>query len=177
MKDLFQVEVSERNGLPVLSYRFDEREWERLQRTLLGKTILFTDNDDWSDADIVRGYRGQHEVESAFRCMKDPMHISLRPQRHWTDQKIEVHVFYCVLALALCSLLQRELDRKGLHRSIAEILDQLGRIHEVGVLFPPPPGKKTPIVKPTLSHMSDEQRALCQALGLERHLSRQVIQR
>jgi len=28
--------------------------------------------------------------------MKDPQHISLRPQHHWTDQKIEVHVFYSI---------------------------------------------------------------------------------
>ncbi len=46
MKELFAVEVGEREGLPTLSYRFDNRAWERLQKTLLGKTILFTDNAD-----------------------------------------------------------------------------------------------------------------------------------
>ena len=75
MKDLFHVEVAEQDGLPTLTYRFDRRAWERLQKTLLGKTILFTDNDDWTDADIVRGYRAQHHVENAFRDMKDPHHI------------------------------------------------------------------------------------------------------
>ena len=82
MKDLFHVEITERDGLPSLSYRFDKREWQRLQKTLLGKNILFTDNDDWSDAEIVRGYRSQHHVETAFRRMKDPHHICLRPQHH-----------------------------------------------------------------------------------------------
>jgi hypothetical protein len=42
---------------------------------LLGKTILFADNDHWSDAEIVRGYRAQHHLESAFRQMKDPHHL------------------------------------------------------------------------------------------------------
>ena len=36
-----------------------------LQKTLLGKNILFTDNHDWTDAEIVRGYRSQHHVETA----------------------------------------------------------------------------------------------------------------
>ena len=146
----------EANGdcLPTLRYRFDRRAWQRLQRTLLGKTLIFTDNADWSDVEIVRGYRAQHHVESAFRSMKNTHHISLRPQYHWTDQKIAVHVFCCVLALLLCSLL--ELHRCGLTKSAFELLDQLGRIREIGVVYP---GKK-PFVRMTLSQMTDDQRAL-----------------
>lgn len=171
MKDLFKVEITEDNGLPVLTYRFDHRAWERLQRTLLGKNILFTDNDDWTDAEIVRGYRSQHHVETAFRCMKDPHHISLRPQFHWTDQKVEVHVFYCVLALMLCSLLERELDQRGIKVSFARALDQLDKIKELAVIYPPEGRKRKPTVKMTLSSMSDEQQTLYESLDLSRHLS------
>ena len=138
---------------------------------MLGKNILFTDNDDWTDAEIVHGYRSQHHVESAFRTMKDPCHISLRPQHHWTDQKIEVHVFYCVLGLTLCSLLRRELHQRDIDRSIADILDQLDKIHEVGVLFAPEGRKRKPIIKTTLSTMTADQRALYDALDLSRYLS------
>ena len=104
MRDLFSVEIGEEGGLPTLTYAF-EAAWQDLRATLLGKTLLFTDNHDWSDADIVRGYRAQHHIEGAFRQMKRPHRIALRPQYHWTDQKIEVHVFCCVLALLLTSLL------------------------------------------------------------------------
>jgi transposase len=171
MKDLFKVEVTERDGLPWLSYRFDHRAWEKLQKTLLGKTLLFTDNDDWTDAEIVRGYRAQHHVETGFRCMKDPHHISLRPQHHWTDQKIEVHVFCCVLALMLCSLLRRELQQRGLDHSIPEMLDQLGKIREVGVVYPAKDKRRSPTIQMTLSRMSKEQQALYKALNLARYLS------
>ena len=99
MRDLFSVEIGERDGLPTLAHAFNEPAWQQLRTTLLGKTLLFTDNHDWSDADIVRGYRAQHHVEGAFRQMKRPQRSALRPQYHWTDQKIEVHVFCCVLAL------------------------------------------------------------------------------
>lgn len=171
MKDLFHVEVTDQDGFPSLSYRFERRAWERLQKTLLGKTILFTDNDDWTDADIVRGYRAQHHVETAFRGMKDPQHICLRPQHHWTDQKIEVHVFCCVLALLLCSLLRRELHRKGIDRSIPDILDTLDKIQEVGVVYPPEKGKRTPRMRATLSAMNTSQRELFEALELNRYVS------
>ncbi len=171
MKELFQVEVSQSEGLPKLSYRFDNRAWERLQATLLGKTILFTDNDHWSDVEIIRGYRSQHHVETAFRCMKDCHHIALRPQYHWTDQKVEVHVFCCVLALMLCSLLRRELHHKGIDRSISDLLDELGRIREVGILYSAQAGQEAPTIQMTLSQMSDEQRILYRALNLQRYCS------
>jgi transposase len=171
MNDLFAVEITEQERLPTLTYRFDKSAWERLQKTLLGKNILFTDNDDWTDAEIVHGYRSQHHVESAFRSMKDPMHICLRPQHHWTDQKIEVHVFYCVLALTLCSLLRRELHQRGIDRSIPDILDQLAKIREVSVVFAPQGRKRIPIIKTTLSTMTEDQKALYDALDLSRYLS------
>ncbi len=171
MKELFAVDIGEREGLPTLSYRFEHRAWQRLQKTLLGKTILFTDNDDWSDAEIVRGYRAQHHVESAFRQMKDPHHIALRPQHHWTDQKIEVHVLCCVLALMLCALLRRELHDQGIERSIPDLLEQLGQIREVGVVYPPQGKRRTPTVQMTVSAMSTDQRALYDALDLGRYLA------
>lgn len=169
MKDLFRVEVTEQDGLPRLTYCFEKTAWERLQSTLLGKTIIFTDNDHWSDAEIVRGYRSQYHVEESFRTMKDPHHIAIRPQRHWTDQKITVHVFYCVLALMLVSLLRRELHQRGIDKSIQDIIDTLAGIREVGLVLPPEGKKKNPTIKTVLSKMSDKQRAMYQALDLERH--------
>lgn len=171
MKDLFRVQIGQRGELPTVTYRFDRLAWQRLQKTLLGKTILFTDNHEWTDVEIVRGYRAQHHVETGFRCMKDPYHICLRPQYHWTDQKIEVHVFCCVLALMLCSLLRRQLHQRGLERSIPDMLDQLGKIHEVGVVYPSPDKRGTPTLQMTLSRMSEEQRILYDALDLGAYLS------
>jgi len=136
LRDLFATEVSEANGLPLLTYHLREEAWQQLQATRLGKTLLFTDRDDWSDAAIVRGYRSQHHVEAAFRDLKNPRFLSLRPQWHWTDQKIRVHVFCCVLALMLCSLLRREVAQQGIHLSLPQLLEALGQIREIGVVYP-----------------------------------------
>lgn len=98
--------------------------------------------------------------------MKDCHHIALRPQYHWTDQKVEVHVFCCVLALMLCSLMRRKLHRKGIDRSIPDILDELAKLREADVVYAPQGEKETPTIQMTLSQMSAEQRSLFEALDL-----------
>jgi len=41
--------------------------------------------------------------------------VSFYPMFHWTEQKIRVHVFCCVLALVVARLMVREADRVGIH--------------------------------------------------------------
>jgi len=172
MKDLFDVKVTEQDGLPAITYQFNQHAWEELQATLLGKTILFTDNDNWTDAQIVCAYRASHDVEDAFREMKDPHHIALRPQYHWTDQKVRVHVFTCVLALMLVSLLRRELHMKGIDMSIRRILELLGDIREMVMIFPPQTRGGKAAIRTSISAMSPEQRELYEVLALNRYASR-----
>jgi len=169
MKDLFEVKLMLQDTLPVLEYELREEAWDDLQRTLLGKTILFTDNHDWTDGEIVHAYRAQHHIEDAFRDMKDPDHIAMRPQFHWTDQKVQVHVFTCVLALMLLSLQRRELAAKGFTLSNRRMLQLLGSIREVVTVFPPAEGDSDPQLRTTLSAMSAEQRTLFDALDLGRY--------
>ncbi len=171
MKDLFCVDITEVDGFTTLHYRFNKSEWERLRSTLLGKTLIFTDNHHWSDEEIVRGYRAQYHVESAFRDMKNVHHIALRPQYHWTDQKIRVHVLCCVLAFMLCSLLRREVRGGGLEMSTHEILEQLGGIREVMLFYPPSKWCKEPQLHKTHTHMNQSQQALCDTLDLGKYMT------
>ena len=172
MQDLFDVEVTEQDGLPAVTHQFNQGAWEKLQATLLGKTILFTDNDNWTDAQIVHAYRASHDVEDAFREMKDPHHIALRPQYHWTDQKVRVHVFTCVLALMLVSLLRRELHRKGIDMSIRRMLELLGDIREMAMIFPPQARGGKTAIRTSISAMSPQQRELYEVLDLNRYAFR-----
>ncbi len=70
-------------------------------------------------------------VEAAFKQMKNTKHLSVRPMWHWTNQKIEVHIFICVLAYGLCGLLQKELKTKGVKISINEMLNELSKKKQV----------------------------------------------
>jgi transposase len=171
MKQLFRFKVTVgKDQIPRLRWMFSNREWEKLDRTLLGKTILFTDWDQWGDEEIVCAYRSQSHVEAAFRHMKDPRFLTFRPTYHWTDQKLKVHAFYCVLALTIMSLLRRKLAQAGLSMSIARIIERLGDIREVANIYPTPKRAK-PRVQISLSNCDAEQTAMLEAINLYRYLT------
>jgi transposase len=166
MKDLIEAAVYLQGGKPRLRYHVKESAWNRLQRTLLGKNILFTDQESWSDEEIVHGYRGQHHIEEAFKRMKNPHFVSWRPLYHWTDQKIRVHAFYCVLALLLSSLLRRTLAQKGIDLSIVRILSTLSQIKEVALIYRGPGGRTLPVIAYT--SLTPLQKRLIDTLDLRR---------
>ena len=166
MKDLIDLTVTDQDGRPRLHYRVDQAAWNRLQNTLLGKNILFTDQESWDDQAIVRAYRGQFHVEDSFKTMKNPHFVSWRPLGHWTDQKIRVHAFYCVLALLLSSLLLRTLAQKQIHLSIPKMLTELSQIKEVALVYRSPGSHAQPVI--SYSHLSSLQQQLLQAIDLQR---------
>ena len=133
---------------------------DRLCRVQLGKTILFTDNADWSDEEIVLAYRSQYHIEDAFKQMKNPHFLHWIPMFHWTDSKIRVHAFYCVLALTLSSVLQREVWRQGEPLSINRLLEELGGIRETLVIYPRRQGQRQNQTATCLTRMSPLQQRL-----------------
>jgi transposase len=172
MADLFAAPVRKnRAGLPRLSFRFRDKAYQHLRSTLLGKTLLFTDRTDWTDEQIVLAYRAQHHVEADFRRLKDPHYLTFRPAFHWTDQKLRVHAFYCVLALLMLNLLRRKLAQAGIPLSIAKMMDSLTDIHEVTLLYPGASGSQKPFARTVLADMDPTQRKIVETLGLERYRS------
>ena len=171
MKQLLSAKVTMgKDEIPRLRWVFSDREWEKLDRTLLGKTILFTDRKEWTNEQIVIAYRSQSHVEAAFRRMKDPRFLTFRPTHHWTDQKLRVHAFYCVLALMITSLLCRKLAQGGIKMSIARMIERLKDINEVVNLYPTPKGAE-PRMQIDLSQRDAEQTSMLKALDLARYIS------
>jgi transposase len=125
-----------------LRFRTDQAALRRLESELFGKTLLVTDRDDWSDEEIVSAYRAQNHTEQAFRQLKDPEFLAARPIFHWTDQKIRVHLFCCVLALILQNLLWREAEQAGIETSPRALLRELRELTEVELLYPPAGGRR-----------------------------------
>ena len=135
MKELFHYEVLEQQGHPYLTFAFSDEALDQLTQEQLGKTALFTDRDDFSNEQIVTTYRSAWHIEASFRQMKDTDHLSVKPIFHWTDEKIRVHLFTCVLAVRLCSLLQQELGEQGIHTSINKMLEDMTSIKKVATFF------------------------------------------
>jgi Transposase len=151
-----------------LSWRTNSRARQKLEDSLFGKRILFTNRDDWPTADVVAAYRSQSEVESGFRQMKDPHVVSFGPMHHWTDSKIRVHVFYCVLALTIAHLMRREAQRAGLDLSVRELLAALAGIGETVLLYHDG-GKGRPRARRMLTDMSPNQQQLAQLFAIDRY--------
>jgi transposase len=93
-----------------------------------GKTLIFTDRTDLTTAEVVQAYRDRNEVEQLFGEMNDPMTVPFRPVRHWTDQKIVMHAFICILGLLLLKLLQLRLNEQGISLSLEIIKDELASL-------------------------------------------------
>ena len=93
-----------------------------------GKTLIFTDRTDLSAQEVAQAYTDRNEVERLFGEMNDPMTVPFQPVRHWTDQKIAVHAFICILGLLLLKLLQLRLKQNGITLSLELIKDELSSV-------------------------------------------------
>lgn len=151
-----------------LTWRTDHSARRRLENRIFGKRILFTNRDTWTTAEVVAAYRSQSEVESGFRQLKDPHVVSFSPMHHWTDSKIRVHVFYCVLALTIAHLMRREAARAGLDLSVRELINELAGIQETVLLYHDG-GKGRPRAQRMLTDMNDTQRKLAELFAISRY--------
>jgi len=62
-------------------------------------------------------------VEVDFKRTKDPNGTPMTPVYHWTDQKVRVHAFCCVLSLLMVNLLHYKLSQHHITISLENILD------------------------------------------------------
>lgn len=106
-----------------------------LKKQSFGKRILFTDQTEWSSKEIIEAYRSQWRIERDFHELKSPDLIRVTPMHHWTDNKIRIHLFICVMALMVQRLLHREIKKDFPNFSIDDLWSNLDSIYKVGYLF------------------------------------------
>jgi transposase len=164
LAEVLRIEYhAERKGSDRLEFRVDQEALLRLHREVFGKRILITNRHHWSTEEIILAYRGQSHVESVFRQCKDDEHLAVRPQYHWTDQKIQVHAFICLLALLLARVVEREARKLGYRESLSSLLDLLGTVRLAMVLTPPGPTGGRPRTTWQLEELSPDARTLFEA--------------
>lgn len=113
LRSLFCYRIDQDGTGPIrVSVWSDWLEYQRLDKRYFGLRVLITDRAEWTTAQIIEAYRGQSKVEAAFRDLKDPRMLATRPQFHWTDHKLHVHAFICVMAYLLITLLHRRAKQK-----------------------------------------------------------------
>ena len=154
---VLKADLQEREpGRFTLAYSIDAEAYEKLVTTEFGRRILITDRHDWSAVEIILAYRGQLEIEDCFKVLKDPFHLALRPQHHWTDQKIEVHAFCCVLGYLLARVLHtRAVERTSFSGTVRSLMDLLGQVRRATVLEQQQGSRARPLVRTVLDYPDD----------------------
>ena len=155
VKEIIRLELIGDNTIAEIKYHIDDEVKGDIIKKYFGKKLIVSDRKDWSTYEIIKAYREQDSIEKIFKSTKDPHHFSIRPQYHYTDQKIRVHIFCCLLGFTLASVLHKEIVNAGIDLSKNKILDNLRNIRQCFIK-----DKVGTKVNKALEEMDDIQKSL-----------------
>lgn len=130
IKEVLIAQITNEGNRIQACWDIDKEVYHYLLKEYFGRKVLFSSNLDWTDREIIEAYYGLGTIENYFRILKNPFHFSVRPQYHWTDQKIKVHVFTCLVGLMLTALLYKKLQDNHLTISPTRMLYKLSKVRE-----------------------------------------------
>jgi transposase len=166
LAELVRYQLEERDGGWRLQFDFDSAALPQLLNQRLGRTVLLTNRMDWSAEQIVAGYGGQQSIERVFRGLKDGEWLGWDPMYHWTDRKIRIHAFYCMLGISLLQYVHQQAKAAWADLSVEQLLEELEQIKQFVLLYPPQGEKGPPRTAYVLSQQTLAQQALVKTLGL-----------
>ena len=150
----------------MLKFAVDYKLLKKIEDSL-GFRVIMTNRHNWGTASIIRAYHGQSKIEDAFKNLKNPYHLALTPQFHWTDQKVRVHMFICVLGYLLAAIVRRKVRLSTeFSGTLDTLFDTLGNIRLATILEESKtPGAVKAIYK--LEEMSATENILMEALKIK----------
>ncbi len=166
LAELIRYQLQEQDGGWHLQFDFDSAALPQLLNQRLGRTVLLTNRMDWSAEQVVAGYGGQQSIERVFRGLKDGEWLGWDPMYHWTDRKIRIHAFYCMLGISLLQYVHQQAKAAWADLSVEQLLEELEQIQQFVLLYPPQGEKGPPRTAYVLSQQTLAQQALVKTLGL-----------
>lgn len=158
------------------TYHLDHQAFEDLKNEILGRKINATNRHDWTNEEIILAYRGQSKVEYTFRNVKNPYHCAIRPQFHWTDQKIQVHVFTCLVGYLLSAIAYTKARTAGYKRNLDNFLDDLKNLRLATYIERKKEGRRGKLkANYMLEQMDPKLSEIASALGISNQTLRQNI--
>ena len=76
-------------------------------KKLAGRFLIVT-NTDLKGDEVVSAYKEQWQIERSFRTIKSFLDIG--PVNHRKEERIEAHVFVCVLSLLIARLFEKSMN-------------------------------------------------------------------
>jgi transposase len=169
MKRLIKLDIQTGpEAFPRVEYGVVPAALTEIAETYLGKNIIITNREQWSDARIIEAYRSQFIIEDVFKDMKDRTHGTWWPMNHWTDSKIRVHGLYCTLALLLRGLIWRRIKAAKVNLSMSRLLSELDDLRQVINIYPKKRRQKTQRTQSVLTKTSELQEKLIAILHLQK---------
>jgi len=99
---------------------------EKKREKSFGKTIVFTDKNEWHSKKIVQTYNNKYLVEDDFKLLNDELLVPVGPIYHKKDFNIRVHVFLAIIGLLFYRFLAWKTKKYGL--SMKGLIDALSGI-------------------------------------------------
>lgn len=171
-----------RKGKPALTWTWDV---DKFKAALAadGAYVLQSNQDGWTAQEFWETYMQLTVVEKAFRVLKSD--LRLRPVWHQYSQRVQAHVFVCVLAYALWKTLDQLAKQAGLKTLIHKpaerqygqavpqprpmspevILRELGRLMIGDIMLETTEGRQ--LVLRRVARPDEEQKRILIALKLE----------
>lgn len=140
LRRVLSVEIAGPEDKPTLTHTLDHDALRELHERTFGRSLLLTDRHDWTDSEIIAAYHALNRNEQAIRRAKNTDYLSARPIYHWTDQKIRVHLFCCVLALLLTHTIWQQATDAGISASPERLLQALADLDQIELVHPPAGG-------------------------------------
>jgi transposase len=150
-----------------LQFDFNHAAFHKLLTHRLGRTVLLTNRMDWTAEQVVHGYSGQQQVEQVFRGLKDGDWLGWGPMYHWTDSKIRIHAFYCMLGISLLKYIHKQSQSAWPGLTMEQLLDELSQIQQFVLLYPPQGEKGPQRAAVVRSKQTLPQQQLAKILGLD----------
>ncbi len=165
VRPYYTVEIVKDGGYSRASVRKNHQAIEKAKKRF-GKTILFTNRETLSVAEVVRLYRDRAIVEDAFRITKSDHFVKMDPAFHWTDSKIRVHALTCMIALLLVKLSHRRAKMNGYDKGLESFMEELRGIRSALLFYP---GTRKPDRQ--ICSLTESQSELLKQLSLDLNAS------
>ena len=167
LAELIRYQLEFRDGQWRLQFDLDAAAFTKLIDHRLGRTVLLTNRMDWTAEQVVAGYAGQQQVERVFRGLKDGDWLGWNPMHHWTDRKIRIHAFYCMLGICLLQVVHRQAKTAWADLSFETLIEELRQIQQFVLIYPRQGEKGPDRAAYVLSKQTLAQQALAKALKLD----------
>jgi len=167
LEDLISWKLHSENERWHLQFDFNHAAFQKLLTHRLGRTVLLTNRMDWTAEQVVNAYSGQQQVEQVFRGLKDGDWLGWGPMYHWTDSKIRIHAFYCMLGISLLKYIHKQSQSAWPGLTMEQMLDELRQIQQFVLLYPPQGEKGPQRAAVVRSKQTLPQQLLAKMLGLD----------